>query len=301
MSVHREALPEYSKRAVPRAGRSRVVFNRNVGPGWYLLRLEEPSIARESEPGRFVQILCAEPGALDPLLRRPFSVYDADPDAGTYDILYIVTGRGTRWMASLPGDGRDAAGRDVTVDVIGPFGNRFTTPEPRTTAVLVAGGVGVAPLYFFARELCERPDRPEIILCMGARSSPQLQGIDEFRALPIRCEVATDDGSEGFHGVVTALLDRLLDTDLAGVGDRLRVFGCGPTGMNESLRALAVDRGLPCEICLESYMACGFGICFACVAPIAKKVGGELYNRRTCLEGPVFDARLIGAGLGATH
>ena len=297
----REALPTFNKRTIPRSGPSRVIFNRNVGPNWFLLRLEEPQIARASTPGQFVQIGCSESGSLDPLLRRPFSVYDVDVEAGTYDILYIVTGRGTRWMASLPPTGSAAGGLDVFVDVIGPFGNRFTPPEPESVVLLVGGGVGVAPLYFLARELCDsaaaKPS--QVILCMGARTSAQLQGIEDFRQLPMRCEAATNDGSEGYSGFVTGLLESLLDGGLANIqDDRIRVYGCGPTGMNEALRSVTVERGIRCEICLESYMACGFGICFACVAPVAKELNGEIYNRRVCLEGPVFDARLIGPGLG---
>ena len=296
-----ETVPTFNKRTIPRTGPSKVIFNRNVGPNWFLLRLKEPQIARASAPGQFVQIGCSEPGSQDPLLRRPFSVYDVDVEAGTYDILYIVTGRGTRWMASLPQSGSAADGADVLVDVIGPFGNRFTPPEPDAVVLLVGGGVGVAPLYFYARELCDsaaaKPS--QVVLCMGARTAEQLQGIDDFRRLPIRCEVATNDGSEGYDGFVTGLLESLLNGDLADVqNDRVRVYGCGPTGMNEALRRVAVNRSLRCEICLESYMACGFGICFACVAPVAKELDGELYNRRVCLEGPVFDARLIGPGLG---
>ena len=293
--MSQEGLPTVSNLEVPETGPSRVVFNRAVGPDWFVLRLEEPTIARTSKPGQFVQILCSEPGSVDPLLRRPFSVYDVDPDAGTYDILYIITGRGTHWMSTLSGKGET-----TMVDVIGPFGNRLTSPASSDVVILVAGGVGVAPMYFFARELCARSDRPEqIILCKGARSARQLQGIDDFRKLPIRCEVSTNDGSEGFKGFVTDLLADLIDGDLAEVDPaRLKVYGCGPTGMNDSLRRLSVERSLSCEICLEARMACGFGICFACVVPIRKEVDGPLYNRRICLEGCVFDARLLGEGLG---
>jgi dihydroorotate dehydrogenase electron transfer subunit len=293
--MSQEGLPTVSKLAVPDTEPSRVIFNRAVGPEWYVLRLEEPTIARTSKPGQFVQILCSELGSVDPLLRRPFSVYDVDQDAGTYDILYMVTGRGTRWMSLLSGEGQA-----TNVDVIGPFGNRLTAPESKDTVILVAGGVGVAPMYFFARELCAQATFPEqVILCMGARGTKQLQGIDDFRTLPIRCEVSTNDGSEGFSGFVTDLLADLIDGDLASVdASRLKIYGCGPTGMNDSLRRLTVERSLTCEICLEARMACGFGICFACVVPIRKDVDGPLYNRRICLEGCVFDARLLGEGLG---
>jgi dihydroorotate dehydrogenase electron transfer subunit len=296
--MSQESLPTVARLAIPEAGLSRVVSNRQVGPGWFLLRLEEPRIARAARPGHFVQVLCVEPGGLDPLLRRPF------------DILYIASGRGTRWMAQLPESGRPLPvrgvprGEGLAVDVIGPFGNRFTPPAEGEIVLLAGGGVGVAPLYFFARELCApgaasgAPRR--IILCMGARSAAQLQGIEEFRKLPIRCEVSTDDGSAGFHGRVTGLIAALVEREI-GPAERgcLRLYGCGPTGMNEALRRLALERGLACEICLEARMACGFGICFACVVPIRKELDGPLCNRRICLEGCVFDARLLGEGLGA--
>ena len=272
---------------------SRLVSNRRVGPGWYVLQLEEPNIARAALPGQFVQILCRDGTSFDPLLRRPFSVYRTDPDRGTYDVLYTAVGRGTRWMAALPAA---PAGEAIAVDVEGPFGNRFAAPGPGHDVYLVGGGVGVAPLYLLAREIVAAPGpRPAVTLCMGARTKAQLQGIDDFRALPIRCETSTDDGSEGFHGRVTGLLEQLL----AAAADpaRVRIYGCGPQAMNEALRALATRRDLWCEICLESLMACGFGVCFACVLPIRKEVGGEVYNRRTCWEGPVFDARLLHPGI----
>lgn len=301
-----EARPTTSTLVVPETGPSRVVSNRRVGPDWYVLRLHEPAIARAAKPGQFVQILCSEPGATDPLLRRPFSVYDVEAEAGTYDILYTTVGRGTRWMAGLPEEGAPLPGGDtprgagLEVDVIGPFGNRFETPGPDDQVLLVGGGVGVAPLYFFARELCSTGEKPPAItMLMGARRSDLLQGIEDFRRLPVVSEVATNDGSEGHHGFVTELLEEILAGRLADVDPaRIRLYGCGPTGMNEALRQVAVSRGLSCQICLEARMACGFGICFACVVPIRKELEGDLFNRRICLEGPVFDARLLGEGLG---
>jgi dihydroorotate dehydrogenase electron transfer subunit len=280
---------------VARPERSRVVSNRSVGPGWYLLRLHEPQIAGVVQPGQFVQIRCAEEGSVDPLLRRPFSVYSVDRLAGTYDVLYVSVGRGTRWMAAIP----EAPAEEVHVDVEGPFGNTFSPVQPGKSVYLVAGGVGVAPLYFWALELLAAGSdpAPAITLCMGARSREQLQGIDEFRALPLRAETATDDGSEGYHGRVTELLETLLQTEPDP--GAVQIYGCGPQGMNESLRKLCVAREIPCEICLESVMACAFGICFGCVLPIRKDLGGEFYHRRVCWEGPVFDARLLYPGIDA--
>ena len=276
---------------------SQIVSNRRVGPGWRVLRLREPTIARLSHPGMFVQILCADDGAVDPLLRRPFSVYRVDEDAGTYDILYTTVGRGTRWMAALQEP--DAAGSTTAapghVDVLGPLGNTFSEPRDDDEVHLVGGGVGVAPLYFLAQRLLASARPPAITFCMGARTSEFLQGIDDFRALPIRTEVATDDGSEGFHGRVTELFDTLAREH--GAGGNLQVYGCGPQGMNEALRALAAERCMRCEICLESLMGCGFGICFGWVARIGREVDGEYHNRRICWEGPVFDASLLSPGI----
>jgi dihydroorotate dehydrogenase electron transfer subunit len=278
---------------------SKVVSNNAVGPGWYVLRLKGPEISLGSRPGQFVQIRCADEGSFDPLLRRPFSVYSVDREAETFDILYTTVGRGTRWMASLEGN---AGGK---VDVEGPFGNTFTPPRPEDHVYLVGGGVGVAPLYFLAQEILSAPTagtqakmqdaRPRLTLCMGARTRSQLQGIEDFRGLPLRAETSTDDGTDGLHGRVTELFEKLVDgeQDLA----RVRVYGCGPQGMNESLRACLLRRSIRGEICLESLMACGFGVCFGCVLPIRKEPGGEYYNRRTCWDGPVFDARLLHPGI----
>jgi dihydroorotate dehydrogenase electron transfer subunit len=273
-----------------RLSRARVVANREIGPGWYVLRLEDPAVAHKARPGQFMQVLCRDGTSCDPLLRRPFSVYCVDRARGTYDILYAAVGRGTRWMAEL------ADGPGAEVDAEGPYGNAFTPPGKDDRVYLVGGGVGVAPLYFFAEELLAgSAPPPRITLCMGARTKDLLQGIDDFRRLPLRAETATDDGSEGFHGRVTQLFESLV---LAEADKTLvKVYGCGPQGMNDSLRAVAVERGLACEICLEALMACGYGVCFACVLPIRKELGGEYYNRRTCYEGPVFDARLLHPGI----
>jgi dihydroorotate dehydrogenase electron transfer subunit len=222
------------------------------------------------------------------------SIYCADSRAGTYDVLYTVVGRGTRWMARLPA--QPGPGCVDEVSVLGPLGNTFTPPTPADRVYLVGGGVGVAPLYFLARNLCALPRPPEIILCMGARTASQLQGIEDFRDLPIRSEVATNDGSRGYHGFVTGLLSSLLDEG-GSSATPIKVYGCGPTAMNAALHQLSMERSFWCEICLEARMACGFGICFACVAPIRKEQEGPFYNRRICWEGPVFDARLLREGI----
>ena len=275
---------------------SEVVYNRRIGPGWYVLRLREESIARRSEPGMFVQVLCSEGVSFDPLLRRPFSVYSTDEENGTYDILYTTVGRGTRWMAALP-DPETAEGNEppARVDVLGPLGNTFTMPKGDETVYLVGGGVGVAPLYFLALRLLELPDPPNFHFCLVARTGEFLQGIADFRDLPIHTRVATNDGSEGCHGFVTDLFLELWKEGSSTAG--VRVYGCGPQGMNESLRNLSVDNALSCEICLESMMGCGFGICFGCVAPIRKDTDSEFINRRICWEGPVFDSRLLCPGI----
>jgi len=290
-----EGLTPGKPRPIPQAGLSKIIFNRPVGPGWYLLRLAEPSIAGASEPGQFVQIQCSGAEEQDPLLRRPFSVYRADPSGGTYDILYTPVGRGTRWMAALPAEPQP--GFPDRIDVIGPFGNTFSLPRVGDRCYLVGGGVGVAPLYFLARKLRALFPSLEITLFMGARSDGQLQGIEDFRSLKTVCQVSTEDGSAGFRGLVTQLLEKILDDPSRKSGSPLRIYGCGPHGMNEALRRVAVDRGVWCEICLESRMACGFGICFGCVAPIRMNLDGPFYNRRICWEGPVFDARLLKEGL----
>ena len=239
-------------------------------PGGWRLALRVPGWPG-SAPGHFVML---SPGALgaaersDPLLPRPMAVFRADGDR--IEVLYKVTGRGTALLSETrPGE---------RVRVVGPLGRAFAPPASGARAVLIGGGTGIASLYDLAARL---PGRTEVLL--GARSAPDLMAREDFAALGAGLRVATEDGSEGHRGRVTDLLEASLAADATA-----RVYACGPTPMMHRAAEIAAAHGAVCQVSLENTMACGFGVCLGCAAPLA--AGGYAL---VCREGPVFDARAI--------
>jgi len=254
----------------------RIRFNEAVAKGIFLLRLEVPRIAASIRPAQFVNVRVG--GAWDPLLRRPFSALRADGPSGWVDLLYEAVGPGTEALSRLrPGDG---------LDTLGPLGQAYAPPRTPGRVVLVAGGVGVVPLAFWAdRDPARRGDA---VLLFGASGRDRLP--DPGRLVPpgLGVEVATDDGSVGHQGFVTDLMERHL------AGGDCQVFCCGPTPMMKASARIAARFGAPCRVSLENHMACGFGACVGCVVEHPSEADPYRRYRRVCVEGPVFDAAQIG-------
>lgn len=249
----------------PAVERATVVTNERVAEGVGLLVVEAPRTAGAVTPGQFVHLRIAE-GA-DFILRRPFSIYRAS--GGRLEILYQVLGRGTRVLADSP------AG--TVMDLIGPLGRGWWVPEDTAHALVVAGGLGAAPMGMLVEELARRG--VATTLAQGAPSAGRLLARDLFEATCRRTEVATDDGSAGACGFVTALSDSLIATDRPDV-----VYACGPEPMQRIVAAQAAAAGVPCQVSLERLMACGVGACLSCV------VSTTHGRKRACVDGPVFDA-----------
>ncbi len=240
------------------------------GPATFLVELNCPDIAGAATPGQFVQVRVST--GTDPFLRRTFSLHGVDPASGVIRLLVDVVGPGTRHLCDLRCGG--------TLDIIGPLGNgfdlQFGNPGP---CVLVAGGVGAAPLVFLAERLIRDGSRPVTFL-MGARSAEHLSIMEGAFGPAVEVKCATDDGSAGYHGFVTGLLEELLPQVNPGV-----IYVCGPHPMMRAVAAMASRAGVPCQVSLEERMACGIGACLGCAVRLA---GGGM--ARSCKEGPVFDA-----------
>ena len=210
----------------------------------------------------------------DPLLPRAFSLMSVSGAAGTADILAKTVGRGTALLErALPG---------AEVDVLGPLGTSFPAPEPDAIDLLVAGGVGLPPLYMqgelsAAQRLVARSE-----LLYGGRGAPDLVLLDEMKAMGLALHLTTEDGAVGSKGLVTRALEARLD---AHRGKRVRVMGCGPNAMLWAVARLAREREVPCFISLEEQMACGIGVCLGCAIPARSRP-----YRYVCSNGPVFDA-----------
>jgi dihydroorotate dehydrogenase electron transfer subunit len=242
---------------------------REVAANTFVLRVFSPPLAREIQPGQFLNIKIS--AGTDPLLRRPFSVYRVEGDR--VEIVFNVVGRGTSVLwKKRPGD---------ILDVLGPLGTPVSVADPGfDTALLVGGGLGVAPLPLLTAAL--RRAGKTVRTFLGARTSAHV--VREFLENVL---VATDDGSEGLHGTVVDLLDRTLDLE---PGTRRKIFGCGPTAMLHALAESARRREIPCEVSLEGPMACGIGICQGCPVELAD---GEKKYALMCTDGPMFDIRKI--------
>ena len=247
--------------------------NEHVAEGHFLLSVEAPGIAERAQPGQFVHLRVGP--IYDPLLRRPFSVLRADADGGLIWILIKVVGRGTRLLAH--------AQRGEKIDLIGPLGNFFSPPETEGDVILAAGGVGVAPLIFWADYLQERHPGVHVLSILGAASDSALACWLELAARSDEFYVATEDGSAGEQGLATDLVRRYLDERKVAA-----VYACGPRPMLAVVADICEAANVPCFVSLEQFMGCGVGACLGCAVPAAG--GGYL---RVCSDGPVFHAERI--------
>lgn len=258
----------------------------------FRIRFDCPDIARGILPGQFVMMRVA--GCNDPLLGRPLAVYDTVLDergvAVAIDVVYLTLGKMTRRLASMrPGD---------RLDLWGPLGNGFPS-LPTRHLIMVAGGIGQTPFLALGQEYSGQrrygvppravPRAERLTLCYGVRTAALAAGVDDFLAADFDVRLASDDGTLGHHGLVTDLLGEVLDETRGN--DRL-VVCCGPEPMMHAVADLCRLNDVRCLASLETPMACGIGICFSCVAKVRQPDGGWDW-KRTCVEGPVFDAEQI--------
>jgi dihydroorotate dehydrogenase electron transfer subunit len=265
------------------------VENVRLAERTYRIRLEAPDVARAIRPGQFVMLRL--PHTTDPLLGRPFALYDVVDGPGetprAIDVVYLVVGKMTGRLAELrAGD---------AVEVWGPLGNGFPSLDGHDEANLVAGGIGQTPFLAYGRELLGGrgyggdPSRRRVgtvRLYYGVRTAALAAGVDDFRTAGLEVHLASDDGSLGRRGFVTQLL-----ADHVPTGP---LVGCGPEPMLRALREYARDRGLPCWLSLETPMACGVGVCFSCVTKVRTPDGWDY--KRVCVDGPVFGAAQLAWG-----
>jgi dihydroorotate dehydrogenase electron transfer subunit len=240
-----------------------------VADGIFLLRMRCPEIASTARAGQFVNIRAMN-ALWGPYLPRPFSISNVSGDV--VEFLFNVIGSGTTLLAGKePGE---------KLDVLGPLGTPFGIDDDFETAIMVAGGLGFAPFPFLHDTLRARGRKT--MLFLGARSSSQVYSGSIEKTM-----VATDDGSEGYHGTVVALMERTLKERVV---PGAKIFGCGPTRMLKALSDAALSLDIPCEISLEGDMACGIGICQGC--PVETKGGVRKYSL-VCTDGPTFDCREV--------
>jgi len=254
-----------------------VTSNQKLSADYNVVALAAPAIAAASAPGQFVMVKAGL--GHDPLLRRPFSVFEVLHDASgaptRISILNKRIGVSTELLyAAHPGQ---------RIACLGPLGRPFTSVEPPTDAWMVAGGVGLAPFATLAQSLAARGVRT--ILFYGARRAAELFYLDFFCDLGVELVLVTEDGTAGERGRVVFPLERALAARAAVAP--VMIYACGPEGMLAAAARTAAKYSRPCQVSVERVMGCGLGGCYSCVVPMRDELGG-VHHVRSCLAGPVL-------------
>jgi len=253
--------------------KAKIISNKKLKNNYWYLEFESGIIAKNAGAGQFMEVKVND--GMDPLLRRPISIHSVS--GAKIGLLYEVIGKGTQVLSGRnPGD---------YLDIIGPLGNGFEyagiVNKPRNRKIiLVAGGMGVAPLVFLAEKI--KLHKPLILI--GARNKGLVLCSQEFKALGCKVIIATDDGSLGFNGRVTELLKKVL-SESQQAGKPGNIYACGPQLMLKAVAQVAFENNIASQLSLERHMACGFGACLGCV--VSTKTG----YKRVCKDGPVFSGK----------
>jgi dihydroorotate dehydrogenase electron transfer subunit len=259
-----------------------VIANTRLSDDYSVLSLAAPAIAAAALPGQFVMLKTSR--GMDPLLRRPFSIFEVLRDErGAPTGITVFNkriGKGTGLLYDVEAGAR--------LQCLGPLGRPFAPVDPPAEAWMVAGGVGLAPFVTLAEALLARGTRTTLFY--GARRAQDLHKIDVFERLGICVIESTEDGSRGTHGRITAPLEQELGR--VGASTTVHIYVCGPTPMMRAVADVAARYGRRCDVSLEQVMGCGLGGCYSCVVP-AMEPGGTPHHTRSCIEGPVFDATRI--------
>ncbi|MEK7448610.1 MAG: dihydroorotate dehydrogenase electron transfer subunit [Planctomycetota bacterium] len=265
-----------------------IIANKLAGQNCYRMSLAVTPSLSHITPGQFIHLKL--PTANDPLIRRPFSIYDQSPgsskEPSIIEILYQIVGRGTRLMTTLKPSQK--------IDLIGPLGQGFKINKKAAVSILAIGGIGAAGLHLLLKELIRQKmnsGNKKIYILIGAKTKEGLYILDAFKKLESDIMIATEDGSAGIAGRTTDLLNKLLLTLSDKIPAPIQIYACGPTGMARSLQPIVFKTGVACQISLEAWMGCGIGICRACACKIKQK--GITRYAMICKEGPVLDAGQI--------
>jgi dihydroorotate dehydrogenase electron transfer subunit len=268
--------------------KAKVKSIRDLGARNYLLTLSTPEQARLVRPGQFIMLKCVENVDENPLLRRPFTIFNIHRQARSgkpagLELLVKDVGYGTHRLVQVhPGE---------TLDCLGPQGRGFqVSSEMRNRtemACLVAGGVGIAPFYLLAQNLIAQNVKP--VLFYGSANAADLVLREYFERLGIDVVYTTEDGSFGERGLVIQPLAQFLKTHARKA---IRLYACGPWGMMKAVHALSVQHNLQCDVSLEARMGCSLGACLGCVIRSRNHQGEEQYIR-VCQDGPVMNSRAV--------
>lgn len=233
----------------------------------YRMTIKSEYVSENAKPGQFVNVKCSE--GINALLRRPISICKVDRDRGTFDIVFQIKGIGTEYLS------QKIAGSEV--DLIAPLGNTFDIETKNKKIAVVGGGIGIFPLLYILREIKDAEKKAYI----GFRNKDFAVLLDEFKANCNTLNISTDDGSMGYKGLVTDILENDLKSCKFDI-----IYTCGPMPMIKRVVEIANKNNIKCQVSMEQRMGCGIGACLVCACK-TKKEDGWGYSH-VCKDGPVF-------------
>ncbi len=255
-----------------------ITFNNQLAPQCLHMAVRLPAEFPDPVPGQFVMIRPA--GGDGPLLSRPLSIYQfhRNQDHAILEFLYRVVGRGTELLSRLT--------PAAEMHILGPLGRGFRIEKTRTHRILLAGGMGVAPITFLAQYLKGQvAGKDELKICLGAKNCAEIVGVERIKDMPGSLNIATDDGSLGSCGLVTDLLP---DFTQGCDPRKTMIYACGPMAMLKALAEQLAPTGIPCQVSIEERMACGVGACLGCAVTVHDRRGKRV-KKSVCKDGPVFN------------
>lgn len=263
---------------MPIQEKCRILENREVGSQHFRLTLTSPYISSHARPGQFVQVKVSEDNS--PLLRRPFSLHLFSEKHKTISLLYHIIGKGTEKLS------RVSVGSEL--DVIGPLGEGFNFSPKKNIAVLVGGGIGVAPLLALAETIRASRQKTALYILAGFKGKSHVICEEELKKSADEMVIATDDGSYGKKGLVSDLLLGLVNDQLPANDFQVtNIYACGPRPMLRAVSEIAFQKKIDCQLSMEERMACGIGACKGCA--IQTRSGYKM----VCKDGPVFPSEEI--------
>ncbi|MEI6519730.1 MAG: dihydroorotate dehydrogenase electron transfer subunit [bacterium] len=244
-----------------------VIEKKTVAQGIFDIKINSPELAKNSHPGQFLHVKCG-----NYILRRPISICDINCDS-IVRFLFDVRGDGTEWLSTVKiGD---------TLDILGPLGKGFEILPSDKRAIFVGGGIGIYPLL----ATCKTYKAPTVFL--GFRNKSYITLIDDFVNYGAIVDIATDDGSTGYHGLVTNLLEEHLKTSTSDM-----IYTCGPKLMMKKVAEIAREYNIRCQVSMEERMGCGVGACLVCACRTYKKDGSETHSF-VCKDGPIYESEEV--------
>jgi len=250
-----------------------ILNNRQIHGKYYQLCLKCENGFEKAMPGQFVMIRLTD--NYSPMLRRPFSIHNVFQNENgdcCFELLYKVVGQGTLLLSECL--------ENQWLDILGPIGNGFRIKESLSSALLISGGIGIAPMLFLAKFLLK--NRIKCHLINGGRTEKDILCTERFQSKGIDVSIYTDDGSFGVQGFVTDDLETMIDSKVPDI-----LYACGPQPMLAKVSEIATKKKVSCQISLESHMACGMGACLGCAVP---SENGQKSYYHVCADGPVFSS-----------